>query len=68
MYEAKMSFSELYTQSYGFCSSHVQMWKLYHKEAWMLKNCGAGEDSQESFGQQGDQSSQFQKKSTLNIH
>ena len=30
-------------------------------------NCGAGEDSWESFGLQGNQSSQSQRKSTLNI-
>ena len=34
----------------------------------MLSNCGAGEDSWDSPGQQGDQTSQFQRKSTLNIH
>ena len=28
----------LYSQSYGFSSSHVQMWKLDHKEGWALKN------------------------------
>ena len=28
----------LYSQSYGFCSSHVQMWKLDHKEGWAPKN------------------------------
>ena len=28
----------LYSQSYGFSSSHVQMWKLDHKESWVLKN------------------------------
>ena len=27
-----------YSQSYGFSSSHEQMWELYHKEGWMLKN------------------------------
>ena len=27
-----------YSQSYGFSSSHVWMWKLDHKEGWMLKN------------------------------
>ena len=27
-----------YSQIYGFSSSHVQMWKLNHKEGWMLKN------------------------------
>ena len=26
------------TVSYGFSSSHVQMWNLDHKEGWMLKN------------------------------
>ena len=27
----------LYNQSYGFSSSHVQMWELDHKEGWALK-------------------------------
>ena len=27
-----------YSQSYGFSSSHVQMWELDHKESWALKN------------------------------
>ena len=27
-----------YSQRYGFSSSRVQMWELYHKEAWALKN------------------------------
>ena len=26
------------SQSYGFSSSHVQMWELDHKEGWVLKN------------------------------
>ena len=26
------------SQSYGFSSSHVWMWELYHKESWVLKN------------------------------
>ena len=34
----------------------------------MLLNCGAREDSWESLGQQGDQTSQLERKSTLNIH
>ena len=39
----------LYSQSYGFFNSHVQIWKLDHKEGWapeelMLSNCGVGED------------------------
>ena len=28
----------LYSQSYGFSSSHVWMWGLHHKESWALKN------------------------------
>ena len=27
-----------YSQSYGFSSSHVQMWELNHKKGWALKN------------------------------
>ena len=27
-----------YSQSYGFSSSHVQMWELDHNEGWVLKN------------------------------
>ena len=49
----------LCSQSYGFSSSHVWMWEL--REGWMLKNwCFwiVGEDSGESLGQQGDQTSQ----------
>ena len=34
----------------------------------MLSICGAGEDSWESFGQQGDQTNQSYRKSMLNIH
>ena len=28
-----------YSQSYGFPSSHVQMWKLDHKKGWVPKKC-----------------------------
>ena len=28
----------LYSQSYGFSSSHVQMWELDHKEGWVPKD------------------------------
>ena len=27
----------LYSQSYGFSSSHVQIWVLDHKESWVLR-------------------------------
>ena len=47
----------LYSQSYGFSSSHVWMWQLDYKVSWVLKNlmllnCGVGEDSWESLGLQ----------------
>jgi len=51
-----------YSHSYGFSSSHVRMWELDCKEGcaeeFMLSNSGAGEDSWESLGLQGDQTSQ----------
>ena len=34
----------LHSQSFGFCSSHVWMWELDHKEGWALLNCSAGAD------------------------
>ena len=50
----------LSSQSYGFSSSHIRMWELNHKEVLspkelMLSNYGAGEDSWEFLGLQGDQ-------------
>ena len=49
------------SQSYGCSSSHVLMWELNNKnvEHWRIDilNCGVGEDSWESLGQQGDQTS-----------
>ena len=55
-----------YSQSYGFSSSHVLIWELDHKEDWMLKNrcfwIVVLEDSCESLGQQGDQTSQSLRK------
>ena len=53
----------LYSQSYGFSSSLVidvragPSRRLSAQES-MLSNCGAGEHSGESFGLQGDQTSQ----------
>ena len=48
--------------SYGFSSSHVWMWELDYKtklntKELMLLNCGVGEDSWQSLGQQGDPTS-----------
>ena len=45
-----------------FFNSHVWMWELDYKESWAPKNwcflnCGVGEDSWESRGLQGDQTS-----------
>ena len=38
LYEHHFSSKGLHSQSYGFSSSHVQMWKLDHKEGWVQKN------------------------------
>ena len=46
------------SQSYGFSSSHVGMWELDTTEQLTLLNYGVGEDSWESLGLQGDQTSQ----------
>ena len=53
----------LYSQSYGFSSRHVWMLELGHKkrlsaEELMISNDGAGEDSWEFLGQQGDKTTQ----------
>ena len=49
------------SQSYGFSSSHVWMWELYHKESWALKNwcfwTVGLEKTLESLGLQGDPTS-----------
>ena len=45
------------SQSHDFSSSHIWMWELDHKEAWVLKNwfwTVVLEKSWESLGQQGD--------------
>ena len=46
----------------------VGPWRRLSAEELMLLNCGAGEDSLESLGQQGNQTSLLQRKSTLNIY
>ena len=51
-----------YSQNNGFSSGHVWMWELNHKEGLspeelMLSNCGAEDDSWESLGLQGGQTS-----------
>ena len=61
------------SQSCGFSGSHVWMWELDHKrrlsaQELMLSNCAAGEDSWESLGQHGDQTSNTKRKSTLTVH
>ena len=49
-----------YSRSYDCSSSHVENWtiKKLSTEELMLLNCGVGEDSSESLGLQGDQTSQ----------
>ena len=44
------------------------LWRKLSTKELMLLNCGVGEDSWESLGLQGDQTSQSQRKSVLNIH
>ena len=50
------------SQGYGFSSGHVWMWELDCEEAERRRidafDCGVEEDSWESFGQQGGQTSQ----------
>ena len=62
-----------YSQSYGFSNSHVWMWELNHKVGWTLKNwcfqtAVLEKTLESSLRQQGDQTSQSWRKSTLNIH
>ena len=57
----------LYSQSYGFSSSHVLMWELNNKkrlsaEELIPSNCGAWENSWESPGLQGDQTNPILKE------
>jgi len=53
---------DLYSQSYGFSSSHIQMWEQDRKECWEWRNwclwTDAREDSWESLGQQRGQTNQ----------
>ena len=52
----------LYSQIFGFSSSHIWMWQLDHKESWEPKNwcfwTVVLEKTRESLGLQGDQTSQ----------
>ena len=49
---------------------HIQVINLdsLHAEELILLNCRVREDSLESLGQQGDQTNQPQRKSTLDSH
>ena len=65
--EMLLSRQGLYSQNYGFSSSHVRMWELDHKEGWVSKNWCFWTavlektletwESWESLGQKGDQTS-----------
>ena len=46
----------------------VGLWRKLSAEEFMVLNCGVGEDSWESLGQQGDPTSPSYKKSVLNVH
>ena len=62
----------LYSQSYGFPSSCVQMWELDHKEGWAPKNwcfwIVVLEKTLESSLESRVQTSQSYSKSALNTH
>ena len=53
---------------YGCESFFTYLWRKLSAEELMLLNCGIGEDSWESLGQQGDQTSQSYRKSALSTH
>ena len=58
---------------YGFSISHVWMWELDHKEGWGPKNwcfwtLVLKRTLENPLDLQRDQTSQFSRKSTLNIH
>ena len=60
--ETSLANKGLYSQSYGFSRSYVQTWELNHKEGWVPKKWSFQNvmlDSWESFGLQGDQTSQY---------
>ena len=46
----------------------VGLWRKLSTEELMLLNCGAGEDSWESLGLQGDPTSPFWRRSVLGVH
>ena len=63
----------LSSQSYGFSSRHVWMWKLDYKESWALKNwcfwtVVLENTLWESIGLQGDPTSPSWRRSVLGVH
>ena len=46
----------------------VGLWRKLSNEKFMLLNCGVGEDSWESLGQQGDPTSPSWRRSVLGVH
>ena len=46
----------------------VGLWRKLHTKQLMLLNCGAGEDSWEPLGLQGDPTSPSQRRSVLSVH
>ena len=61
-----------YSQSYDFSSNHVWIWELDHEEGWALKYwcfwAVVLENTWESLGLQGEQTSYSCRKLVLNIH
>ena len=57
-----------YSQRYGLSSVTYECERSQSTKEMMLLNCGGGENSWESLGQQGDQTSQSYRRSILNTH
>ena len=61
-------YSKLWFFLWSCMDVRVGPWRMLSTEELMLLNCGAGEDSWECLGLQGDPTSPFERKPTLNIH
>ena len=64
----KVSTVKLWSFQWSCVDVRVGLQRRLSTEELMFLNCGAGEDSWDSLGQQGDQTSQSYRKSTLNTH
>ena len=61
-------YSKLWFFQWSCMDVRVGLWRKLSTEELMLLNCGAGEDSCESLGLQGDPTSPFWRRSILGVH